>query len=254
MFPVIIVGPFTKWGIDYTTFKPPSSRGHHYIIVFVDYFTKWVEAMPTFKDDGETAALFLFNQIIARFSVLREIVTDHGSHFQNQMMTELTSNLGLRKEHSSPYYPQANVKVEVVNKTLKTILQRTINSTKLNWHLMLYSKLWAYRTSVNTATGFSPFQLIYGLDAVLPIECQIPSLKLALQLLPDTSPLEEWLVYLEQLNEQCCDVALTNEAHKHKVKCQYDRSIHPHIFSEGDHVLVYHQDKDPLGAGKFKPM
>jgi hypothetical protein len=94
MFPVITVGPFTKWGIDYTTCNPPSARGHHYIIVAVDYFMKWVEAMPTFKDDGETATLFLFNQIIARFDILREIVTDHGSHFQNQMMTELTSNLG----------------------------------------------------------------------------------------------------------------------------------------------------------------
>ena len=88
--------------------NPPSARGHHYIIVVVDYFTKWVEAMPMFKDDGETAALFLFNQIIARFGVPREIVIDHGSHFQNQMMTELTSKLGLHQEHLSPYYPQAN--------------------------------------------------------------------------------------------------------------------------------------------------
>jgi hypothetical protein len=123
MFLVIIVGPFTKWGIDYTTCNPPSTRGHCYIIVAVDYFTKWVEAMPMFKDDGETTTLFLFNQIIARFGVPREIVTDHGSHFQNQMMTKLTSNLVLRQEHSSPYYPQANGQVEVVNKTLKTILQ-----------------------------------------------------------------------------------------------------------------------------------
>jgi hypothetical protein len=119
---------------------------------------------------------------------------------------------------------------------------------------MLYSTLWAFRTSVKTVTGFSPFQLIYGMEAVLPIECQIPSLKLAVQLLPDTSPLEEWLVYLEQINKQCRDAALVNEAHKLKVKCQYDRSIHPQIFSEGDLVLVYDQDKDPLGAGKFKPM
>jgi hypothetical protein len=84
---------------------------------------------------------------------------------------------------------------------------------------MLYSALWAYRTSVNTAIDFSPFQLVYGLEAVLPIECQISSLKLAVQLLPDTSPLEEQLLYLEQLNEQCRDVALANEAHKQKVKC-----------------------------------
>jgi hypothetical protein len=66
MFPVITVSPFTKWGIDYTTCNPPSARGHRYIIVAIDYFTKWVKAMPTFKDDGETTSLFLFNQIIAR--------------------------------------------------------------------------------------------------------------------------------------------------------------------------------------------
>ena len=101
----------------------------------------------------------------------------------------------------SPYYPQANGQVEAVNKSLKTILQQTINSAKSNWHLMLYLTLWDYRTSVKTATSFSPFQLVYGLEAVFPIECQIPSLKLAVQLFPDTSLLEERLVYLEQLNE-----------------------------------------------------
>jgi hypothetical protein len=119
---------------------------------------------------------------------------------------------------------------------------------------MLYSALWAYRTSIKTATGFSPFQLVYGLEVVFPIECQIPSLKFAVQLFPDTSPLEEWLVHLEQLDEQRCDAALANEAHKHKVKCQYDRYVRPQVFSEGDLVLVYDQDKDFLGAGNFKPM
>jgi hypothetical protein len=111
-----------------------------------------------------------------------------------------------------------------------------------------------YQNSVKTATGFSPFQLVYSLEAVLPIECQIPSLKLAVQLLPDTSPLEEQLVHLEQLDEQHCDAALAKEAHKHKFKCQYDRFVHPRVFSEGDLVLVYDQDKDPLGARNFKPM
>jgi hypothetical protein len=109
--------------------------------------------------------------------------------------------------------------VEAVNKSLKTIKQRTIDSAKSNWHLMLYSALWAYRTSIKTSISFSHFQLIYGLEAVLPIECQIPSLKFTVQLLPDTSPLEEWLLYLEQLNEQHCDAALPNEAHKQKFMC-----------------------------------
>jgi hypothetical protein len=119
---------------------------------------------------------------------------------------------------------------------------------------MLYLTLWAYRTSIKTATSFSHFQIIYGLEAVFPIECQIPSLKLAVQLFPETSSLEECLLYLEQLNEQHRDTALANKSHKQKVKCQYERSVRPHIFSEGDLVLVYHQDKDPLGADNFKPM
>jgi hypothetical protein len=144
MFPIITIGPLTKWGIDYTTCNPGSTRGHRYIIVAVEYFTKWAEAMPMFKDDRETKTLFLFNQIIARFSIPREIATDHGSHFQNKMMTELMSKPGLHKEHSSPYYPQVNGQLEAINKSLKTILQQTINSAKSNWHLMLYSTLLAY--------------------------------------------------------------------------------------------------------------
>ena len=108
MFLIITIGPFTKWGIDFTTCHPISSRGHHYIIVAIDYFTKWVEAMPTFNNDGETTTLFIFNQIIARFDIPKEIFIDHGSHFQNKMMYELTSKLWFKKEHLSPYYPQEN--------------------------------------------------------------------------------------------------------------------------------------------------
>jgi transposase InsO family protein len=74
----------------------------------VEYFTKWVEAMPTFINDGKATSLFIFNEIIARFDIPKEIFTNHGSHFQNKMMFDLSSNLGLRKDNSSPYYPQEN--------------------------------------------------------------------------------------------------------------------------------------------------
>ena len=71
-------------------YKPTSIGGHGYIIVAIDYFTKWVEAMPTYAENGKTAALFLFNHVIARFGVPQSIVTDHGSHFRNQMMAMLS--------------------------------------------------------------------------------------------------------------------------------------------------------------------
>jgi hypothetical protein len=81
LHPVVYVGPFAKWGIDFTMCNPPFATSHHYIIVVVDYFTKWVEAMPTYSNNVKTTTLFLFNHIIARFSIPRFIVTDHGMHF-----------------------------------------------------------------------------------------------------------------------------------------------------------------------------
>ena len=122
--------------------KPTSVGGHGYIIVAIDYFTKWVEAMPTYAEDGKTATLFLFNHVIARFGVPRSIVSDHGSHFCNQMMEELSSKLGFHHEKSTPYYPQANGQVEAINKVLKTMLRRMVGDHKSNWHLILFSALW----------------------------------------------------------------------------------------------------------------
>ena len=88
-----------------------------------------------------------------------------------------------------------------MKKSFKSTLQRTITQSKNNWHIMLYPALWAYRTTVKTVMGFSPYQLVHGVELILPVECEIPSLKLAIELLPDTSPLEERLVHLEQLDE-----------------------------------------------------
>jgi hypothetical protein len=128
LHPVITVNPFTKWGVDFIDCNPTSAGGHQHIIVIIDYFTKWVEAMPTVKSDGKTIAFFVFNQIIAWFDIPSEIITDHGSHFQNEMMVELASNMGFKHSHSSPYYPQANGQVEAVNKSLKTIFAKKCQS------------------------------------------------------------------------------------------------------------------------------
>ena len=94
---------------------------------------------------------------------------------------------------------------------------------------------------VNTATGFSPYQLVHGVESILPVEYEIPLLKLAMELLPDTSPLEEHLVHLEQLDEQRRDALVTLEVNKRRVKAQYDNSVRPRVFSEGDLVLLWDQ-------------
>ena len=129
-----------------------------------------------------------------------------------------------------------------------------VGKHKSSWHVQLFSTLWAYWTSEKTAAGFTPFQLIYGLEVVLPIECEIPSLRITVELLPHTTDEEQRLLYLSHLDEISRDVALANETHQKRMKKRYDRAVWPHTFSEGDLVLVYDQDKDALGAGKFEPL
>eukprot|EP00253_Pinus_taeda_P018281 PITA_18281 len=221
LYPIIAVGPFAKWGIDFITFNPHSAEGHAYIILAVDYFTKWAEAMPTFEADGKIAAIFIFNHIIAS---------------------------------STPYYPQANGLVEAINKVLVIMIRRIIGIHRSNWHNMLFSALWAYRTLVKTSTGFTPFQLVYGLEAVLPIECEIPSLRMAIEFLLATSEEERCFLYLAQLDENRRDAALAIESHEKCIKAQYDRNVTPRNSSKGDLVLLYDQANDKLGAGKFLPM
>jgi hypothetical protein len=107
------------------------------------------------------------------------------------------------------------------------------------WHTMLFSTLWAYQTYVNSATGFTPFQLVYGIEVIMSIECEIPSLKLVFELLHNTSAEEERLLYLMQLDETLRDTTLVIETKKKRVKSQYDKHVKPRVFFEGDLILLY---------------
>jgi transposase InsO family protein len=112
------------------TCNPHSVVGHVYIIVAMDYFTKWVEAMPTFDNIEKTTVLFIFNHIITRFGVPQAIVTNHGSHFHNLTMSEHIDKLGLRHENSTPYYPKANGQVEAINKVVTFMLRQMVGIHK----------------------------------------------------------------------------------------------------------------------------
>ena len=103
-------------------------------------------------------------------------------------------------------------------------------------------------------TGFTPFQLVYGLEAILSIQCKKPSLKLTIDLLPDTSIEEACVLDLIHLDEMCHEAALANEAHKRRIKAQYDHNVKPHTFSKGDLVLLYDQEDDKIWIWKFEPL
>ena len=119
---------------------------------------------------------------------------------------------------------------------------------------MLFLALSEYRTSMKNATQFTPFQFVYGLEATLLIECQIPSLKLVVELLPDTSLEEEHVLDLERLDETRHFVSLIIKAKKKQVKDHFDQLVSPCYFVEGDLILLYDQARNKLGVGKFIPM
>ena len=103
----------------------------------------------------------------------------------------------------------------------------------------MYLDFWSYQTSVRNAAELTPFHLVYGLEAILSIQCEIPLLKLMIDLLPDTSNEEARLLDLIHLDETCCEAALANEAHKRRIKVQYDHNVKPRTFSKGYLVLLY---------------
>lgn len=102
---------------------------------------------------------------------------------------------------------------------------------------MVFSALWEYRTVVKSSAGFTPFQLVYRVEVVLPIECEIPNIHISIELLTDTQPLEQRLVQLDLIDEIWQESLQKNEAHKKRVKASFDYNITPRSFFEGEVVL-----------------
>jgi len=173
--------PFSMWGIDMIgKIEPKVSNGHCFILVAIDYFTKWVEAASYANVTTQVMVKFIKNQIICRYGVPSRIITDNGTNLNNKMMKELCDDFKIEHHNSSPYRPQMNGAVEAANKNIKKIVQKMV-VTYRDWHEMLPFALHGYRTSVRTSTGATPFSLVYGTKAVLPVEVEIPSMRVLIE-------------------------------------------------------------------------
>ena len=172
-----------------------------YIIVATDYVTKWVEAKANVKNDAHTTAKFLFENIFTRYGLPIEIVSDRGTHFLNEMIEYLLEEFMVIHKKSTPYHQQANGQAESTNKILCTVLKKVVSESKTDWELKLPSILWAYRVAYKTAIGTTPFNMVFGLDAILPMEFLTPTLRVAKNLEWNGHELTERLDKLEKLDE-----------------------------------------------------
>ena len=143
-------------------FAPKGSQAR-YIVVAMDYLTKWVEAIDVGKSNAKSTTKFIYEQIITRFGCLIEIVTDQGTHFINEVITVLLSTFLVVHHKSTPYYPRGNGQAKIKNKLLSAILTKICEVKRNDWEHKLHATLWAYKTTFKTSNGHNPFQLTYGM-------------------------------------------------------------------------------------------
>ena len=160
--------------------SPKASNGHRFIFVVIHYFMKWVEAASYASVTRLVICKFIKKEIICRYGISERIISDNATNLNNKMMDQICEQFKIKHHNSTSYCPKMNGAVEAANKNVKKIVAKMTDTYK-DWHEKLPIALHAYRTTVRTSIGATPFSLVYGMEAVLPIEVEIPSLRVLME-------------------------------------------------------------------------
>nr|GEZ97180.1 reverse transcriptase domain-containing protein [Tanacetum cinerariifolium] len=201
---------FDIWGIDFMR-SFPSSRGNKYILMAVDYLSKWVEAKALPTNDARVVCKFL-KSLFAWFGTPRAIISDRGTHFCNDQFVNIMLRYGVTHRLATAYHPQTGGQVEVSNRGLKIILEMTVGENRASWSDKLDDALWAFRTTFKTPIGCTPYKLTAG---------------------------DHRKVQLNELNELHDQAYENSLIYKEKTKRIHDSKIKDRVFNVGDRVLLF---------------
>jgi hypothetical protein len=162
--------PFEVIAVDTMGPLPVTSEGNKYIITFICMYSSWPEAFAVPNKSAETVAKLICNEIIPRHSCPRVILSDNGKEFRNKLMDRLTKEFKIHHVTTSPYHPSSNGKIERWHRTVADIISCYVSENHSDWDEYIGSALSACRTSVNKTSQFSPFYLLYGRDATMPLD------------------------------------------------------------------------------------
>src|SRR5436189_3819880 len=167
--PIKVGKPFERIGIDFVGPLNRTKKGNRYILVVTDYLTKWPEAKAMKEATAENVVQFIYKRIICRHGCPKIILLDRGTHFRNKLVDGLCEKFEIKHKLSSPYHPQTNGLVERFNRTLCESLAK-VSEKENEWDKHIESVLFAYRTMKHNTTKKTPFFMVYGREAILPIE------------------------------------------------------------------------------------
>ena len=161
-----IVGPF-----------PKATGNKRWLLVNIDYFTKWVETEPLANIKDMDAKRFIWKNIITRFGIPRTLILDNGLQFDSKAFRSYCCDLGITNRYSTPAYPQGNGQAEAVNKVIMSGFKKRLDDAKEKWVEELPHVLWTYQTTPCKSTRETQFLITYGVEAVIPLETRFPMLR-----------------------------------------------------------------------------
>lgn len=222
---------------------PETKDGNRYVLVASDYFTRWVEVYAIPNQEAVTVAEKLVNEMFCRFSPPEQLHSDQGRQFESKLIGEVCKLLHIKKSRTTPYHPQCNGMVERFNRTLLDMLATTVNNQS-DWDQCIRKLCMAYNSSVHSSTGYTPFYLMFGRQARLPVD-----------LMYGTGPSDSFTAgeYATELRNALHNAYAVvrekcNAEHKRQ-KSFYDEKVHGKPYSVGD-VVWLHSIVVPRGQSR----
>jgi transposase InsO family protein len=249
MRPTRVGDRFQRVAMDILGPLPESEKGNRYIVVISDYFSKWVEAVPTTNMEAATIADVFVNTFVTRFGVPHQLHTDQGRQFESDLFQQICRLLDIDKTRTSPYWPQSDGLVERYNSNVEAMLSKVVSSHQRDWDKCLQPAMMAYRSSIHESTGFSPNMLMFGTELNLPIH-----LIIGLQPGDAEVNLGQYALSLRNRLTEVHELArdklqLAGDTQKR----QYDNKIKLHKYEVGDRVWLRHTKRTTGLSPKLGP-
>nr|MCH9869276.1 reverse transcriptase-like protein [Serratia marcescens] len=227
--------PFAQWGMDLLGPFPQATGQRKFLIVAIDYFTKWVEAEALAKITEDKIEKFFYRQVICRFGLPCTLITDNGKQFDNTKFSNFCRTWGIDHRFTSVAHPQTNGLAEVTNRTILQGLKKKLEAAKGRWAEVLDDVLWAYRTTPREATGESPYFLTFGVEALVPVEVLLASHRVVNY--NEATNDQAQRMELDLLEEEREEAKLRSLSYRLRAARYHNRRVRPRAFQQGDLVL-----------------